>query len=103
MSQASVKFSIALILACVFIVIAPGLAAEPEFPPLIKVDFDLRVLSAELLKVRDSSGDVGEARWVDGNVGEARWVSDELLKILSFPGFDSFSTFLASVCYFFRK
>ncbi|KAK0574710.1 hypothetical protein LWI29_027799 [Acer saccharum] len=38
MSQASVKFSIALILACVFIVIAPGLAAEPEFPPLFGQD-----------------------------------------------------------------
>ncbi|KAK0574659.1 hypothetical protein LWI29_026830 [Acer saccharum] len=38
MSHASVNFSIALILACVFIVIAPGLAAEPEFPPLFGQD-----------------------------------------------------------------
>ncbi|KAK2635950.1 hypothetical protein Ddye_030742 [Dipteronia dyeriana] len=44
MSQAGVKFSIALILACVFIVIAPGLAAEPaalEFPPLFGNDPDV--------------------------------------------------------------
>ncbi|KAK2635951.1 hypothetical protein Ddye_030743 [Dipteronia dyeriana] len=41
MSLAGVKFSIALILACVFMVIAPGLAAEPatlKFPPLFGKD-----------------------------------------------------------------
>ncbi|KAH7574342.1 hypothetical protein JRO89_XS03G0284500 [Xanthoceras sorbifolium] len=42
MSQARVQFSIALILACVFMVIAPSLAAEPApgFPPLFEQDPD---------------------------------------------------------------
>ncbi|KAK1550324.1 hypothetical protein Q3G72_017265 [Acer saccharum] len=54
MSQTSVNFSIALILACVFMVIAPGSAAEPstEFTALFGKDPDVMQCLSTLQSVQ---------------------------------------------------
>ncbi|KAL5786336.1 hypothetical protein ACOSQ2_008728 [Xanthoceras sorbifolium] len=54
MSQASVRFSIALIIACVFTVIATTLAAEPAvgLPPLFGQDPDIQKCLSTLQNVQ---------------------------------------------------